>query len=86
VPHSFEIPAPLPSSILDEILSNSKDETILLPQDESSSDFPYEEPQTFSQSELNDLVRDLGLSKDAAKLLGSRLKIKTRKEDRMRIC
>ena len=33
--------------------------------DESSSDF--------SQGELNDLVRDLGPSKDGAELIGSRL-------------
>lgn len=30
----------------------------------------------FSQSELNDLVRDLGLSKESAEVLGSRLKDK----------
>ena len=31
-------------------------------------------PILFDQSELNDLIRDLNLSKDKAKLLGSRLK------------
>ncbi|GBM24924.1 hypothetical protein AVEN_23456-1 [Araneus ventricosus] len=46
-------------------------------QDESSSDFSVDElPQPFSQSELNNLVRDLGLSKDEVELLGSRLKNK----------
>ncbi|GBM84390.1 hypothetical protein AVEN_145076-1 [Araneus ventricosus] len=45
--------------------------------DESSSDFSVDEgPQPFSQSELNDLLRDLGLSKDGAELLGSRRKDK----------
>ncbi|KAI6659631.1 hypothetical protein LOD99_14554 [Oopsacas minuta] len=34
------------------------------------------EPQTFTQGELNDLVRDLDLSKDKAELLASRLKQK----------
>ena len=77
VPHSSEIPVPLPPSSLDDIQSDSEDRTILPPQDESSSDFSVDEgPQPFSQSELNDLVRDLGLSKDAAELLGSRLKNK----------
>jgi hypothetical protein len=33
-------------------------------------------PRFFSQSELNDLVRDLGLPKDSAEVLGSRLKSK----------
>ena len=33
-------------------------------------------PQTFSQGELNDLVRDLDLSKEKAELLASRLKQK----------
>lgn len=37
---------------------------------------PMIEPRPFKQKELNDLVRDLGLSKDAAELLGSRLKEK----------
>ncbi|GBL95654.1 hypothetical protein AVEN_24854-1 [Araneus ventricosus] len=46
-------------------------------QDESSSDFSVDEgPQPFSQSEVNDLVRYLGLSKYGAELLGSRLENK----------
>lgn len=35
-----------------------------------------EEPKLFTQTELNDLVRDLGLTKEKAELLGSRLKEK----------
>ena len=35
------------------------------------------EPQLFTQIKLNDLVRDLGLTKEKAELLGSRLKQKT---------
>ena len=31
-------------------------------------------PEPFTQTELNDLVRDVNLPKDAAELLGSRLK------------
>jgi hypothetical protein len=34
------------------------------------------EPQLFTQSELNDLVRDLGLPKDCAEILGSRFQSK----------
>ena len=33
-------------------------------------------PHPFPQMELNDLVRDLGLSKSSAELLASRLKVK----------
>lgn len=44
----------------------------------SDSDFKgvSTEPQTFSHAELNDLVRDLGLSKKLSELLASRLKDK----------
>lgn len=45
-------------------------------EDVSQPDIDFEtsaEPKLFSQSELNDLTRDLGLPKDAAELLGSRL-------------
>jgi hypothetical protein len=48
---------------------------------ESSEDSEYGTdthgtPEPFTQNELNDLVRDLNLSKDAAELLGPRLKEK----------
>ncbi|GBL62458.1 hypothetical protein AVEN_31990-1, partial [Araneus ventricosus] len=66
-----------PPSSFDDIRSDSEDGYTLPHQDESSSDFSVDEgPQPFSQSELNDLARDLGLSKDGAELLGSRLKNK----------
>ncbi|GBM72188.1 hypothetical protein AVEN_309-1 [Araneus ventricosus] len=66
-----------PPSSLDDILSDSEDGDTLPHKDESSSDFSADEgPQPFSQSELNDPIRDLGLSKDGAELLGSRLKNK----------
>ncbi|GBM39095.1 hypothetical protein AVEN_190229-1 [Araneus ventricosus] len=62
---------------LDDIRSDSENGDTLPHQDESSSDFSVDEgPQPFSQRELNDLVRNLGLSKDGAELLGSRLKNK----------
>ena len=56
------------------------------PMGESTRNFDYkdedyvveaEPPQLFSQSELNDLVRDLSLSKESSELLASRLKEKT---------
>ncbi|GBL75050.1 hypothetical protein AVEN_243837-1 [Araneus ventricosus] len=62
---------------LDDIQSDSEDGDRLPHQDESSSDFSVDGgPQPFSQSEFNDLVRDLGLFKDGVELLASRLKNK----------
>ena len=40
---------------------------------DSVFDGPFSRPHLITQLELNDLVRDLGLSKDKSKLLGSRL-------------
>ncbi|GBO33534.1 hypothetical protein AVEN_139182-1 [Araneus ventricosus] len=52
------------NTFLDDIRSDSEDGDTLSHQDESSSDFSVDEgPQPFSQSQFNDLVRDLGLSK-----------------------
>lgn len=79
MPHSSEISIPQPPSSLDEYPSELENEATLSPPGESSSDLSFDEdgrPQLFSQGELTDLVRDLGLSKDAAELLGSRLKNK----------
>ena len=48
--------------------------------DEESTSYEPEEtiqfPQSFNLAELNDLTRDLNLSKDTARLLASRLKDK----------
>lgn len=43
---------------------------------EDNSSEQQSAPQLFGQRELNDLVRDLGLSKKAAELLASRLQEK----------
>ena len=53
---------------IQEILSESGDPSYETPQSLT--------PQQFSQPELNDLVRDLGLSKNAAEVLASRLQEK----------
>ncbi|GBM87998.1 hypothetical protein AVEN_185935-1 [Araneus ventricosus] len=77
VSHTSEISVQHPPSSLVDIQSDSEDGNTLPHQDETSSDFSVEEgPQLFSQSELNDLVRDLGLSKHGNELLGSILKNK----------
>jgi hypothetical protein len=75
VPHSSEIPVPKSTEKLEDIPEDSEDEG-----ETYDEDYRYVsdsiEPQLFSQIELNDLVRDLGLSKESAELLGSRLKQK----------
>lgn len=68
---------PDPPTNLDEVNLPDEDGTVPQPEDgSSSSDVEVDEPQLFSQEELNDLVRDLDLPKQSAELLGSRLKSK----------
>ena len=61
VPHCSEVPVPVPvfSSLPDSVFSDSMPAT------------PKAKP--FTKGELNDLVRDLALSKEAAEILASRL-------------
>ena len=77
VKHSDELPVPIPpdswklDSDDDEIDSDERAD-----RDMSDSDFNPQEsdaPHLIQQSELNDLVRDLNLSKSQAELLGLRL-------------
>lgn len=83
MPHSNEVPVPEPPKSLDHISVDGSDHDeahqMAAPDESSTSEFepePDPKPELFSQAELNDLVRDLGLPKDAAQLLGSRLKQK----------
>jgi len=82
VPHDASLPIPVPpldglESVEDEIEFN----TLAGSTDQDSADSEYTPdsdigPETFNQDELNDLVRDLSLSKEKAELLASRLKQK----------
>jgi hypothetical protein len=73
--HGPDIPVPQPPQNL-ETPKNSASES-----EASDDDFQFdaasEGPQLFTQTELNDLVRDLCLPKESAELLGSRLKQKS---------
>jgi hypothetical protein len=74
--HSQDLPVPKPPKkwIIDN--DNNDDEPVPMEQDISDPDFQpstSNEPHLISQDELNDLVRDLNLSKSQADLLGSRL-------------
>lgn len=81
VPHSNEIPVPtfsnLPEIPEDDTETSTSDEVQRM-QSENDSDFEADltTPQCFNQQELNDLMRDLYLSKECAELLASRLKEK----------
>ena len=78
VPHDSTLLIPVPPDGLDSV----KDECVVDVERQDAADVDFdpdtdgEEPKVFTQGELNDLVRDLSLSKEKAKLLASRLKEK----------
>ena len=75
VPHNSELPVPKPQC-------NKVSEDLTLSEDIEDSDDDFNISQTYmslephfpSQQEVDDLVRDLGLTKSIAELLTSRLK------------
>jgi hypothetical protein len=72
--HGTEVPAPQPTEILEDAYTNSSDS--VGDDKEFQCHTESQSPQLFAQSELNDVIRDLGLSKEKAEILGSRLKEK----------
>lgn len=79
VPHGPDTPIPIPPVVLENVESSvsstssdaaANEDVDFLPDDKDNG------PQLFHQSELNDLIRDLGLSKENSEILGSRLKEK----------
>ena len=72
LPHAPDIPVP-PAEFESSLASSSTNEDDL---NDSEYHWPSPEQQRFVQNELNDLVRDLGLTKEAAEVLGSRLSTK----------
>ncbi|KAI6647804.1 hypothetical protein LOD99_8519 [Oopsacas minuta] len=71
VAHGLGIPVPKPlvASKVQECVDTEPED-----QFDTSFEVPSDAPKLFSQEDLNDLVRDLDLSKESALLLGSRLK------------
>ncbi|KAI6648704.1 hypothetical protein LOD99_7930 [Oopsacas minuta] len=75
IPHCSEIQVPvftsLPDTAFTEVIDESSDSTY------SSNSYngllQISKAEPFTQGQLNDLVRDLGLSKDASEILASRL-------------
>lgn len=88
VPHSEEVPIPtfhqLPELCEDEYFPSNHPSS-----DSNEGDRDYEKmssiPQRFNQDELNDLIRDLNLSKEASELLASRLNDKNLLEQETKI-
>ena len=75
VVHSDEFPVPVYAMLSDD--SDNCFTAAQESQEDKEADFSDDTPHPFSQNELNDLVRDLNLSKSGAVLLESRLKEKT---------
>lgn len=73
VPHSDDVPVPICSENVHRRSSSSDSEHAGVDEDFSPTGIHAGSPQLFEQIELDDLVRDLALSKESAQLLGSRL-------------
>ncbi|GFU46858.1 uncharacterized protein TNCV_640111 [Trichonephila clavipes] len=63
-----------PPDTLDNILDDLDQISHISSDSDDGYDPGTNDPELFSQSDFNDLVRDLGLPKDTAEVLGSRLK------------
>jgi hypothetical protein len=72
--HGPEILVPQPTEIFEDASSNSSDSGGDDEEFQCHAESPS--PKLFTQSELNDVTRDLGLPTEKAELLGSRLKEK----------
>ncbi|GFY24533.1 uncharacterized protein TNCV_1015791 [Trichonephila clavipes] len=70
VPHGPDLPIPSPPDTLDNILDDLDQISHISGDSDDSYDLGTNDPELFSQSDLNDLVRDLSLPKDTAEVLG----------------
>jgi hypothetical protein len=76
IPHGPDDPIPAPPAQLEDIESSSSSESTANDDVDFSPDNEDRTPQLFTQIELNNLVRDLGLTKEKSETLGLRLKEK----------
>jgi hypothetical protein len=72
--HGPDIPVPNSSKKLHTLETESSATPNQSSEDSEYGTDTHGTPEPFTQTELNDLVRDLNLPKDAAEILGSRLK------------
>jgi hypothetical protein len=73
VPHSQDIPVPIYKELPSESEYSPTDDSQMSISYSASSEKSDSGPQIFAQKDLNDLIRDLGLSKESSELLASRL-------------
>ncbi|KAJ8888976.1 hypothetical protein PR048_008470 [Dryococelus australis] len=76
VHHGPGIHVTSPPDNLDDVCEELETNSEACGYSDEDHDFVCDAPQLFTQSELNDLVRDLDLPKQSAKLFGLRLKEK----------
>ncbi|GFV27239.1 uncharacterized protein TNCV_3459341 [Trichonephila clavipes] len=69
-----DLPIPSPPDTLDNILDDLDQISHISSDSDDGFDPGTNNPELFSQSDLNELVRDLGLPKNTLEVLGSRLK------------
>jgi hypothetical protein len=74
MPHGPDDPISAPPAQLEDVESSSSSESTATDDVDFSPDNEDRTPQLFTQIELNDLVRDLGLAKEKSEILGPRLK------------
>ncbi|GFU42210.1 hypothetical protein TNCV_4554011 [Trichonephila clavipes] len=70
--HGPDLPIPSSPDTLDSILDDLDQISHISSDIDDGYDPGTNDPELFSQSDLNDLVRDLGLPNDTAEVLGSR--------------
>ncbi|GFU94688.1 uncharacterized protein TNCV_901391 [Trichonephila clavipes] len=74
VPHGPDLPIPSLPDTLDNILDDLDQISHISSDSDDGYDPGTNDPELFSQSDLYDLARDLGLPKDTAEVLRSKLK------------
>ena len=77
VPHSDQLPVPIPTRSQDHVSADESatdEDDITIDDYVLNSNLEEKIPYYLSQKDLNDLIRDLGLTKSDAELLTSRLK------------
>lgn len=72
IEHGPRFPVPVHPESMDDVLQPSR-EFESLTDDRFQCSPETLKPRLFTQAELNDLIRDLGLTKETAELLGSKL-------------
>ena len=74
VPHGPDLPVPEPDVAIESSSEPESDNTADREEDEEYMPEENDKPVPLTQADLNDLTRDLNLSKESAQLLGSRLR------------